>query len=185
MNNKIKLWNKIEDWFDNLHIDDWKHCYATLDENGNLVHVQSSGRDYCEGAHYMISGHYSFSGKTKLSWKFAESKGTRAYRGMLTFPNGRETHRWSSYLAVILFKTKSVFNNEKGRFQKIWDGETLPTLLFHRERANRNIKHPFTSSKYVSVNEVDKISVPDDFVKLAKLYYDLLIEFIKETKNSS
>jgi len=174
-----ELWKKIEDWFDERVLDSWEHCYTTFDTEGNLIHVQSSGRDYCQGAHYLQSGHYSWSGKTKLTWNYENGK------GIISFPNGRITTRWSGYLAVILFKTKYTFDSEKGRYRNLWDGKTLPILLFKRSRADKKQKNFFSDSKFVPLDKTNQIAVPEDFIQIAKIYFNGLLGYIKEITVSS
>ena len=178
----FERWEKIEDWFDNIMIEKWEHCYACFDVEGKLWHVQSSGRNYCQGAHYLQSGYYSWGGKTKLDWRYDEE----LKKGILTFPNGLIAKRWAGYSAVILFRTKSKFDHERGRWTNIWDGKSSPLLLFKRERANKRRFEKggrlFNHSPFVLGNEGTKIAVPDDFLHVANIYFDSLLDYLEKLK---
>jgi len=176
----FELWEKIEDWFDDQYLNKWEHCYASIDNEGKLFHVQSSGRGYCQGAHYLQSGHYSWSGKTKLIWNYDEEN----KKGVVTFPSGRIAKRWAEYLAVIWFRTKLTYDHERARWNNIWDGKSSPLLLFKRERANKRRFETggrfFNQSPFVSMSEVNRIAVPDNFLHIALICFNNLMEYIEK-----
>ena len=178
----FELWEKIEDWFDDQILAKWEHCYVTFDVAGNLVHVQSSGRGWCQGGHYLQSGHYSWSGKTKLEWRYDE----KTKRGVVQFPTRKSAHRWSGYLAVILFRTRYRYSHERNRWKHIWDCSSPPELLFKRERADKHRYEKggrfFSHSPFIPQDKASQIGVPTDFYQIAKIYFDSLIEYLKMVK---
>lgn len=175
----FEIWEKVEDWFDNQILYKWEHCYATFDLEGKLIRVQSSGRDWCQGAHYLQSGHYSWSGKTKLAWSYDEE----TKKGYLKFPNGRVAKRWVGYLAVILFRTKNSYDHKKEKWERIWDRMSLPELLFKRSRASKSrYEHGgrlFSDSLFVQKDETNHINVPEEFYHLAYIYFESLLQYIR------
>lgn len=176
------IWEKIEDWFDDVILDKWEHCYVSFDDEGRLVHVQSSGRGFCQGGHYLRSGHYDWDGKTRLKWTHDEE----GKRGVVTFPSGREAKRWSGYLAVILFPTKRFqYSYKWRRYMSLWDG-SLPKLLFKRSRASHRMYEIrgrlFSNSRFVSQEEADSIKLPKHFLEVTLIYHRHLLRLIEELK---
>lgn len=173
------LWGKIEDWMDTHHME---HSYVTYDKKGELLRIQCSGRNYCQGAHYLLSSAYNPSGTKKLKWVYRDGKGHQVNE------KDKPLKHWKSYTAVILFKT--VLKWDKNRLIHIWDGKTKPQLLFKRSKTafKRAIdsnfkKSPYIESKYVDVSEADTINVPEDFLNYCIMIYESLIGWIEKWEN--
>ena len=180
MDEKMSLWDRVEDWFDRYN---WEHSYATVDIDGSLIHIQCSGRDWCQGAHYIQSGPYTRSGKTKLIWSFDGEC------GHFKHPNGKEVKHPSSYLAVILFSTIDAYDEKKRRYTLKWDGKSSPRLFFRREifapqrcGESNYKKSPFISSKYIGDDKAETIGVPDDFLQTSRLGFRSLIDYIQSQR---
>jgi len=177
----MSVWEKIEDWMDKHHME---HSYVTYGKEGELLWIQCSGRDYCQGAHYLSSLAYNLSGTKKLTWKMIDGHGEQVNE------DGRPYKTWKSYQAVILFKTELKWNGK--RMIHVWDGVTKPQLLFKRTKSafKRYIdsgrkKSPFIQSKYVDVSEANTIDVPEDFLNYCTMIYESLIGWIEKWKRES
>jgi len=175
----MSLWEKIEDWMDKHHME---HSYITYGKEGELLRIQSSGRNYCQGAHYLSSSAYNLSGTKKLTWKRIGDRGHQVNE------KGKPVKTWKSYVAVILFKTIQKWKNK--RMIHVWDGKTKPQLLFKRSKSafKRAIdsnykKSPYIQSKYVDVSEAESINVPKDFLEYCTMIYGSLLGWIEIWEN--
>jgi hypothetical protein len=171
-------WEKIEDWFDHQILTEWHHCYVTIGLNGEVEHVQVGERDYCEGVHLVQSEAYNWLGTVKLERKW------NGKRFEYTAPNGKELRNFSSFVAIILFRTE-VKTVSIHSLKHVWDGSS-PELWFRRTRASKHLyettgRRYFIESPYVRRKDVGTtLHVPADFLSLTDTLFALCLAFLKD-----